>query len=217
MWEKAKDFLTRAFTVIFVATIIIWFLSNLDFRFNMVANSSNSMLASIGRLIAPIFAPLGFGNWQSATSLIVGLTAKEAVVSTLAVLFGSGEADLGLILSQYFTPLTAFTFLTFVVLYMPCVAAMAATRRELGSGWAAALVMAFQTTVAWIVAFIVNRVGGLLLAANLNIIDIVLIIVVALLAIAALGYINKQKKKSPCGTCSACSSCPQRGNCADEK
>ena len=159
-WEKAKDFLHKAFTIIFVATIVIWFLQSFDFKLNMVADSANSMLAAIGALIAPVFAPLGFGNWKVSTALLTGLTAKEAVVSTLAVLMGVGDsAALTPLLSQMFTPLTAFVFLCFTLLYMPCVAALAAVRREMGSGKDAALAMLAQTGIAWLVAFVVLRIG----------------------------------------------------------
>lgn len=160
MWEKAKDFLHKAFTIIFVATIVIWFLQSFDFKLNMVADSANSMLAAIGALIAPVFAPLGFGNWKVSTALLTGLTAKEAVVSTLAVLMGVGDsAALTPLLSQMFTSLTAFVFLCFTLLYMPCVAALAAVRREMGSGKDAALAMLAQTGIAWLVAFVVLRIG----------------------------------------------------------
>ncbi len=163
MWEKAKDFIHKAFTVIFVATIIIWLLQSFDLRFNMVADSSDSILALIGTAIAPLFAPLGFGNWMASTALITGLTAKEAVVSTLAVLTGAGDTTSLLpLLSQMFTPLAAFSFLCFTLLYMPCVAAFAAVRREYGSGWKATLIMASQTAIAWLVAFGIYQVGTLL-------------------------------------------------------
>jgi len=154
MWEKAKDFLTRAFTVIFLATIVIWLLQRFDFNLQMV-ESADSMMAMIGRLISPIFAPLGFNNWQSATALITGLTAKEAVVSTFTVLLGTGS------LSALFTPLSAFSFLVFTLLYMPCVAALAAVKRELGSFRKAMLMMLYQTCVAWVAAFVVYQVGTL--------------------------------------------------------
>ena len=160
MWEKAKDFLHKAFTIIFAATIVIWFLQSFDFRLNMVADSADSMLAAIGALIAPVFAPLGFGNWKVSTALLTGLTAKEAVVSTLAVLMGVGDATaLTPLLSRMFTPLTAFVFLCFTLLYMPCVAALAAVRREMGLGKDAALAMLAQTGIAWLVAFVVLRIG----------------------------------------------------------
>ena len=162
MWEKAKDFLRKAFTVIFLATILIWFLQNFDWSFNMVADSTESILASIGSWLAPLFAPLGFNDWRAATALITGLTAKEAVVSTLTVLTGAAsDAQLVLALNEMFTPLSAFSFLTFTVLYMPCVAAFATSRRELGSTWQAVLTAAYQTGAAYVVAFIVYQLGRL--------------------------------------------------------
>ena len=122
------------------------------------------MLATVGKLVAPIFTPLGFGDWRAATALVTGLTAKEAVVSTFAVLLGASDAGSVIpLLSQMFTPLSAFSFLTFTLLYMPCVAAMAAVKREMGGWRSAALVMTFQTVTAWIVAFIVYQVGMLIL------------------------------------------------------
>lgn len=164
MWERAMDFIKRAFTVIFIATIIIWVLQSFDFGLNTVADAGDSMLAAAGKLVAPIFAPLGFEDWRAATALVTGLTAKEAVVSTFAVLLGASDAGSVVpLLSQIFTPLSAFSFLTFTLLYMPCVAAMAAVKRELG-GWKSAIgVMAFQTVTAWIVAFIVYQAGTLIL------------------------------------------------------
>ena len=163
MWEKAKDFVVKAFTIIFVATIIVWVLQNFSTHLSIVTDSSGSILAAIGQVIAPVFAPLGFGDWRAATALITGLMAKETVVSTLAVLMNVGEpAMLVPVLSQLFTPLAAVSFLVFTLLYMPCVAAMAAVRRELGSLRGAAAAMAFQTSVAWVAAFLVYQVGMLL-------------------------------------------------------
>ena len=163
MWEKAKDFVVKAFTIIFVATIIVWVLQNFSTHLSIVTDSSDSILAVIGQVIAPVFAPLGFGDWRAATALITGLMAKETVVSTLAVLMNVGEpAMLVPVLSQLFTPLAAVSFLVFTLLYMPCVAAMAAVRRELGSLRGAAAAMAFQTSVAWVAAFLVYQVGMLL-------------------------------------------------------
>lgn len=161
LWDKAKDFLTRAFTVIFVATIAIWFLQSFDTRLNVVADSAQSMLAGIGRWIAPAFAPLGFTDWRAATALITGFSAKEAVVSTLAVLTGSTVATLGGALEALFSPLAAFSFLTFTLLYSPCVAAIAAVRREMHSGWAAARVALAQCAIAWLCACAVYQVGSL--------------------------------------------------------
>lgn len=159
MWDKAKDFLTRAFTVIFVASIIIWFLQTFDVHFNVVTDSSNSLLALLGGLIAPIFAPLGFGDWRISTALITGFTAKEAVVSTLAVLTGSSLSTLPQALGSLFTPFTAFVFLTFTLLYTPCVAAIAAVKREMGGAKAAFLVALMQCGIAWVIAFAVRCIG----------------------------------------------------------
>lgn len=157
VWEKAKDFLTRAFTIIFLATVIIWFLQTFDIRFNVVADSADSLLALIGGLIAPVFAPLGFDDWRASTALITGFAAKESVVSTLTVLLGGSTAAL----STLFTPLTAFTFLVFALLYTPCVAAIAAVKNELGPKRAVGVVI-MQCVVAWLVAFIVHSIGLLL-------------------------------------------------------
>lgn len=156
IWDKAKDFITRAFTVIFVATLIIWFLQTFDSHLNVVSGSKDSLLALVGGMIAPVFAPLGFGDWRISTALITGFTAKESVVSTLTVLMG-GTTDL---LQSLFTPLSAVVFLVFTLLYTPCVAAIGAVRKELGGKWAAAVVV-LQCLVAWIAAFAVNLVGGL--------------------------------------------------------
>ena len=163
LWEKAKDFLERAFTVIFMATIIIWFLQTFDARLNVVTDSADSLLALVGQLIAPLFAPLGFGDWRMVTALISGFTAKEAVVSTLAVLLGTSMAELGSALTAVFTPLTAVSFLVFTLLYTPCVAAVATIRRELGSSLKAFGVVLLQCGVAWAAAFVAYHVGMLLL------------------------------------------------------
>ena len=163
LWEKAKDFLFRAFTVIFLATIIIWFLQTFDAKLNVVTDSADSLLAIIGQWIAVIFKPLGFDDWRAATALLAGFSAKEAVVSTLAVLLGTNMATLGTALSSIFTPVTAAAFLAFTVLYTPCVAAVATIRRELNSFWATAGVVVLQCGVAWIVAFVVHLIGGFLI------------------------------------------------------
>lgn len=157
VWERAKDFIVRAFTIIFLASLVIWLLQSFDFRFNMVTDSSKSMLAAIGSVLAPIFKPLGFGTWQASTALITGFTAKEAVISTFQVLLGSNMT-----LHDLFTPLSALAFLCFTLLYMPCVAAFAATKREMGSYRQAVLVVGYQTGIAWVVAFIVYNVGKLI-------------------------------------------------------
>ena len=155
LWEKAKDFLQRAFTVIFVATIIIWFLQTFDLRFNIVSDSKDSILAVIAGWIAPIFAPLGFGDWRISTALITGFMAKESVVSTLTVLFGSSTA-----LTTLLTPLSAVSLLVFCLLYTPCVAAIASVKRELGGKWAAGVVIG-QCVIAWLMAGLVYGMGSL--------------------------------------------------------
>ena len=157
LWEKAKDFLTRAFTVIFVATVLIWFLQTFDTRLNVVSDSADSLLALIGQWIAPIFRPLGFGDWRVATALITGFTAKEAVVSTMAVLTGTSVADLAPRLTAMFTTGSAVSFLLFTLLYTPCMAAVATIRRELGSGLKTLGVVLMQCGVAWLVAAAVYR------------------------------------------------------------
>jgi ferrous iron transport protein B len=159
MWEKAKDFLQRAFTIIFVATIVIWFLQTFDSRFNVVSNSKDSMLAAIGQFLAPIFAPLGFGDWRASTALLTGFTAKEAVISTFAVLMGTSASGLASALGGIFSPLTAFSFLTFTLLYTPCIAAITAVKNEMHSVKSAFGVIFFQCGIAWIVAFFIYHVG----------------------------------------------------------
>ena len=159
MWDKAKDFITRAFTIIFLATIVIWALQTFDTRLNVVTDSSQSLLALIGRWIAPLFAPLGFGSWQLSTSLITGFTAKEAVVSTLAVLTGSSVADLPATLAAMLPTAAALSFLVFTLLYTPCVAAIAAVKREMGGGRNALFVVIYQTVIAWLAAFIVYHIA----------------------------------------------------------
>lgn len=156
LWEKAKDFLQRAFTVIFIATIIIWFLQTFDLRLNVVVDSQNSILAVVAGTIAPLFAPLGFGDWRISTALIAGFMAKESVVSTLSILFGSTQN-----LQSVLTPLAAAALLVFCLLYTPCVAAIASIKRELGGKWAAGVVIG-QCIIAWIFAFLVRLAGMVL-------------------------------------------------------
>lgn len=155
IWEKAKGFIEKAFTIIFVASIIIWFLQTFDARFNVAESPEQSLLAMIGSLVAPIFAPLGFGDWRVSTALITGFTAKESVVSTLTVLMG-GNAEL---VSTLFTPCTAAVFLVFTLLYTPCVAAIATVKREMGGTKAAVATVIIQCAIAWCVAFLIHAVG----------------------------------------------------------
>ncbi|MDD6202457.1 MAG: ferrous iron transport protein B [Lachnospiraceae bacterium] len=154
--EKAKDFITKAFTVIFVATVIIWFLQHFDTRLNVVTDSADSLLAMVGSILSPVFAPLGFGDWRISTALITGFTAKESVVSTLTVLL---DGNVGA-LSTMFTSFSAFVFLVFSLLYTPCVAAIASVKRELGGKWAVVVVI-LQCVIAWLVAFLFKTVGML--------------------------------------------------------
>ena len=156
LWDKAKDFLQRAFTVIFIATIVIWFLQTFDTRLNIVTDSQDSILAMVAGWIAPIFAPLGFGDWRISTALITGFMAKESVVSTLSVLFGSTAA-----LTSMLTPLSAMSLLVFCLLYTPCVAAIASVRRELGGRWAVGVALG-QCAIAWVAAGAVQLFGMLL-------------------------------------------------------
>lgn len=155
--DKAKDFISKAFTIIFVASLVIWFLQSFDTKLNPVTNSQDSLLAIIGSVIAPIFVPLGFSDWRISTALITGFTAKESVVSTLTVLLGGSTKALGTI----FQPFTAFVFLVFSLLYTPCVAAIASVKRELGTRWAITIVF-MQCFIAWVVAFAVNVIGNLI-------------------------------------------------------
>ena len=162
MWEKAKDFLTRAFTVIFMATVIIWFMQTFDTRLNVVENSADSILAALGRLVSPIFAPLGFGDWRMVTALVSGFTAKEAVVSTFGVILGVSTEQLGIALHALFTTASAASFLAFCLLYTPCVAAVSTIKTELKSGWKTVGIVFAQCMVAWLAAFVVYHVGLLL-------------------------------------------------------
>jgi ferrous iron transport protein B len=155
LWEKSKDFLQRAFSVILIASVVVWFLQSFDFRFNIVSDSSQSILASISGLIAPIFRPLGLGDWRIVTSLVSGFMAKESVVSIMNVLF---ESEGGVAVSL--TPLAASSLLAFSLLYTPCVAAIASIKRELGHRWAIYVVI-WQCLVAWIVALLVRLIGSL--------------------------------------------------------
>ena len=151
LWEKAKDFLQKAFSVILIATIVVWFLQRFDMQLNMVEDSAHSMLAMVAGLIAPAFSPLGLGDWRIATSLISGFMAKESVVSTLGVLFGGN-------ITNAITPLAAASLLVFSLLYSPCVAAIASVKRELGTRWAVGLAL-WQCVIAWIAALIVRFIG----------------------------------------------------------
>ncbi len=161
-WDKAKDFLTRAFTIIFVATILVWFLQTFDTRLNLVSDSADSLLATVGTVLAPLFKPLGFGDWRVSTALITGFIAKESVISTLGILTGAGSEVTVEALGTLFSTVTALSFLVFTLLYTPCVAAISAVKRELNSGWKAAGVALSQCAVAWVVSFLVYHSALLL-------------------------------------------------------
>lgn len=158
LWEKARDFVTNAFTVIFVASIVIWFLQTFDFRLNVVSDPEGSMLAVISGLVAPLFTPLGFGNWQVSTALITGFMAKESVVSTLSVLLGQGPS----VLASFLPPAALLSLLVFILLYTPCVASISVVKRELGLKWAVGMVI-LQCAVAYLVAFTVYSIAVLLI------------------------------------------------------
>ena len=156
LWEKAKDFLQRAFTIIFLASIVVWCLKSFDFKLNYTTDTSKSILATFANLIAPIFKIQGFDDYRIVTALITGFIAKESVSSTLTVLFGSTEA-----IAASLTMLSALSFLSFCLLYTPCVAAIAAIRRELGKKWALIIVV-FQCAIAWIVSLLIYAIGLLI-------------------------------------------------------
>ncbi len=162
MWDKVKGFAIKAGTILLVASVIIWFTSNFSFEFKMV-NMDNSILGTIGSIIAPIFKPLGFGEWRASVSILTGLVAKEAVVTTMGILYSSAdEAFLISTLQTIFTPITAYAFMTFCLLYMPCISAFATMKREMGSwGWALKAIT-YQTLVAWLVAFLINNIGNMI-------------------------------------------------------
>ena len=184
-----------------MATVIIWFLQTFDTRLNVVRDSSESLLALIGSAIAPVFAPLGFGDWKMSTALITGFTAKESVVSTLTVLLGGTTAALDSVFSGF----TAFVFLIFSLLYTPCVAAIASIKRELGTLWAVGVVI-WQCIIAWIAAFIVHCIG----VGFTGSIGIANIIVAVIIVIIVLVAINIMRKKGTCQCGDGCNSCGKK-------
>ncbi len=203
LWDKAKDFLVRAFTVILLGTVLIWFFSNFDFRFNVVEDPDGSILASLAKWISPLFVPLGFGDWRMTTALISGFTAKEAVVSTLEILAG-GESGI----AALFTTASALSFLTFTLLYTPCVAAVATMKREFESGWKTILAILAQCGVAWGASVVVYHVSDLFSGGNLGMGDIFVLGAVLLLVIGAFVYTLLKKKQGKCIGCGGdCASC----------
>ena len=159
LWEKLRDFFTKAGTVLLGASIVVWALQYFSFSFKHVTNPDESMLAVIGKAIAPIFAPLGFGEWQSSVSVLSGLIARESIVSTLGILYGSGEGGVSAVISQVFTPAQAYSFMTFTLLFIPCVAAVSSIRREMNSRKWTAITLGCQALTAWIVTFIVYHIA----------------------------------------------------------
>lgn len=200
LWDKARDFFVRAGTIIFVASIVIWFLQNFSFGFVQVS-TQDSMLAGIGKFIAPLFVPLGFGNWQASVALISGMFAKETVVSTLNILFSS-STDLTIALNELFTPQAAYAFMAFVLLSAPCVASISATRKEMGSSKWMWIAITFQTVVAYITALIINQVGNLWQNNSTLLFTIILNIVILIILYLCIRYLTK--KKSACDGCKGC-------------
>ena len=162
MWDKAKDFIQKAFTIIFTAAIVIWFLQTFDTRINVVTDSSQSILAAHRKIYCScVYSLSAFSDWKAATALITGFSAKETVVSTLAVL--TGGTGVNAALNNMFTPIAAFSFLTFALLYTPCIAAISAVKREMNSALAAFGVVVFQILTAWVAAFIVYNIGNFII------------------------------------------------------
>ena len=205
LWEKAKDFLEKAFTVILVATVAIWFLQSFDWHFDLVADSQDSILAAAAGWIAPLLAPLGLGDWRICTSLISGFIAKESVASTLEILYAGGVANA-------LTPLAAATLLVFSLLYTPCIAAIASVKRELGWKWAAGMVV-WQCGVAWTAALCVRAVGLLPQAgAAMNWGTVIAGAAVAAALLLAVGRIarNRRQGRHCGGDCGSCGGCGRR-------
>ena len=212
LWDKAKGFILRAGTIIVPAAIVLWFLQTFTFTFAL-ANVDNSMLANIGKAISWIFAPLGFGNWQSSIAVISGFFAKETIVATFQIVFKSGGADINASLAGIFTPQAAYAFMAFVLLSAPCIAAIAAIKKELGTKWMF-ITIGFQCAVGYIVALIINQLGNLL-EYNGGIFATVLIaLAVVLIVFFCVRYILKSRKKTKCISCAFC---PKKDKCTDEK
>lgn len=196
LWEKVKDFLSRAFTVILLVTIVVWFLRSFDGNLCFVTDVNTSILANLSRVISPVFQPMGINDWRAPAALISGLTAKEAVISTLSVLSGVGISNLGSILQEMFTPLSAYTFLIFVLIYTPCVAAVASAKRELGS-WPAAIGMAAgQTVLAWILSVLIYQIGKLFIASTWFAFAVCLFFAILFVVLLRLAQQKKDRNKT---------------------
>jgi len=194
LWIRIKDFLSKAGTVLLGASIIIWFLQYFNFNFSHVENTSESMLGLIGTFIAPIFKPLGFGNWESSVAMLSGLIARESVVSTLEIVTGN--------INALFTPLSAFCFMVFALLFVPCIAAIATIKKEMNSAKWTVFALSFEALVAWIVTFVIYQFGSLIVDGIGDLVSI-LIGVTAVLLTMFMIY-NKVKSRNCCGTCASC-------------
>lgn len=216
VWERLKDFLTKAGTVLLAATIVIWFLQSFDFKMRMVDDSANSMLASIGTFIAPAFTLCGFGDWRASVSLVTGLVAKESVVSTMAILYNSGvDANLASTLGQTFTPLSAYSFMVFVLLYTPCVAALSAIHKEMASLKWTSITILYQLVVAFLVSAFVYQTGSFMSyifsGGSVKIIDVI-IAILSISIVACVIWIEVGKRKDSKNMCSSCSGCANKCN-----
>lgn len=199
LWEKTKDFIFRAGTIIFTASIIIWFMQSFSFSF-ILTQPQDSILADIGRFISPIFRPLGFGSWQASVALISGLFAKETIVSTFGILFSS-SADLNMAISSLFTPWSAYAFMVFVLLSAPCIASIGATRREMGSKKLMWLAISFQTTVAYIMALLINQIGTLWHNNPTLLLTIFINAIILIILYLCIKHLTRRKG---CGNCNGC-------------
>lgn len=210
VWDKAKGFVKKAFTVVLAACVVIWFLQTFDARLNVVDDVDASLLAGIGGLIAPLFAPLGFGDWRAATALMTGFMAKESVVSTLTQVMGEGVD-----LTMLFTPVTAMAFLAFVLLYTPCVAAIATVRSEQGGARAALEMVLLQCGIAWVVSFAVYLAGSLVTGGIANAFSLPGLVAAVVIAVGIGVYLKRQRTdgelKVGCKTCPA--NCKNSSGC----
>lgn len=220
MWDRAKAFIYKAGTIIFVASGLVWFLQSFNWSLEMV-EASDSILASIGRVIAPIFAPLGFGNWQAAVATVTGFLAKENVVATFGVLFGLGEemteesVELLGTMNSLFTPLSAYAFMTFTLLAAPCFAAIGAIKREMMSWKWTFIAIGYQTGLAYVVSFLIYQVGTVIITHQISTSTIIISLLLALAMGFAIHKINRNRKENSCGC--GCSGCNSAKNCSSSK
>lgn len=216
LWEKGKSFLIKAGTIIFVASMILWFLQSFNFRLEMI-EPDVSMLASIGRFIAPIFVPLGFGSWQASVSIFTGFFAKEIVVSTLSILLGAGDGEVitpefTSQLATLFSPLAAYSFMAFILLAAPCLAAIGATRREMGGYKWMFIALGFQTLMAYLTSLVIYQTGMLFGTNKVIFITIVALLLIGIMTALSISSIKKRKGKYCGNDCSKCN-----GMCSSTK